>query len=68
MEKPESFISNTINAGVYLFASSIFTCIGEAFQVRGGSGWEVPPLTAHTTLSVGGLSVALSTGDSVAAC
>lgn len=49
MEKPESFISNTINAGVYLFASSIFTCIGEAFQVREGLGGRCLPsqLTPH---------------------
>ena len=36
VEKPNSFISNIINAGVYLFSPSIFDCIARAFDENYG--------------------------------
>ena len=32
VEKPETFVSNVINAGVYLFTPEVFKVIGETFQ------------------------------------
>ena len=32
VEKPATFVSKSINCGVYLFDPAIFDCIGKVFQ------------------------------------
>ncbi|CAG2105378.1 unnamed protein product [Medioppia subpectinata] len=63
VEKPQTFISTTINCGIYLFKSDLFYDIGEIFRRRHSAGGDSHDLNLNTNGTNG-----LSNGDNMFEC